>query len=384
MKNRRWMFVNDFRFLLALGVFLSLVFTKNAFALAPPGLLLWNKLGSDTEVLGSAFGPNLSFFTGSSDRTGYAPAVFGGGVTIGGGPFGGLVHNLVLEDLDSLISPERGAIEAWYKQAADPLPFSYGIYRLFDGDFGLGSGLGLESFTPTTGPFAGLSRLFFTLTFDGTRTEIAHDISAYNDTWIHVAAAWDRDGIEGSAETMQLYVNGVKVAASTAIGWGTTLGPAADIAGGNDSGIAGKFFLDNLKLWDFAKTDYSDRFIENFMKEIAIDIAPHSEKNTIAIRERFVRLAILSDDSFDAPALVDPLTVTFGKTGEEESLVECEQRPIDVNRDGMRDLICLFSLRDTGLQGEDAIARLMGKTPNGLTEFFGEDGIRIVAASNDN
>ena len=35
-----------------------------------------------------------------------------------------------------------------------------------------------------------------------------------------------------------------------------------DIGGANDQNIAGIFFVDNLKIWNVAKTDFSDRFID--------------------------------------------------------------------------------------------------------------------------
>ena len=42
----------------------------------------------------------------------------------------------------------------------------------------------------------------------------------------------------------------------------TTVGQFADIAGGNDQNIAGQFAIDNLKVYNVAITDFSDRFTE--------------------------------------------------------------------------------------------------------------------------
>src|SRR5262249_25045556 len=89
-----------------------------------------------------------------------------------------------------------------------------------------------------------------------------YDITAYNNSWIHLAGVWDRQGIAGTTDTMRLYLNGVEVASTTQNGWGTTVGTVADIDGGNDADIVGKFSIDNLKLWSGAKTDFSDRFGE--------------------------------------------------------------------------------------------------------------------------
>jgi hypothetical protein len=61
-----------------------------------------------------------------------------------------------------------------------------------------------------------------------------------------------------------LYIDGAVVASTTANDWGNSVGTRADIAGANDYDIAGQFYVDNLKVWDVARTDFSHRFDENF------------------------------------------------------------------------------------------------------------------------
>src|SRR3954464_9431996 len=85
--------------------------------------ILWNRLGSNAEVLNSAFGPNLSFYGG-----GFYPdtianprdvaGVFGNALTIGPGSYGtpDREHNVVWNNVNSSLSAEHGTIEAWYKQ----------------------------------------------------------------------------------------------------------------------------------------------------------------------------------------------------------------------------------------------------------------------------
>ena len=106
----------------------------------PAELILWNKLGSNSEVLNSAFGPDLGFFNGGcggGGNTAYVPGKFGNAATFVRNCGG--THNIVLENLPDHIDTEKGAIEAWYKQNADPVAFSHGVYRVFGGSFGLGS-----------------------------------------------------------------------------------------------------------------------------------------------------------------------------------------------------------------------------------------------------
>jgi hypothetical protein len=225
--------------------------------------ILWNRLGSNAQVLNSDLGPNLSFYAGGFypdviGNPGYVPGVFGNALTIAPGSYGtpDREHNVVWNNLNSYLSAEHGTIEVWYKQNENPVGFSHGVYRIFDGSYGLSSGLQLDSETvPDT-------RLYFGLQFDGAYSGVSYDISSLNGTWMHIGAVWDRAGIAGSGDKLRLYINGSIAAASTVGGWGTVVGTQADIGGGNDANIAGKFAVDNLKVYDNAVTDFSGRFIE--------------------------------------------------------------------------------------------------------------------------
>jgi len=231
--------------------------------------VLWNKLGSATEVQNSAFGPNLGFYAGGGfpDATGnpaYVPGVFGNGLTLGPGGYisQNRVHNVVWNTVNQYLNADRGTIEAWFKQNENPVGFSHGVYRVFDGAYGLGPGVGLWS-------DAANNALNFDVAFGGTDVGVQTNISPMNGTWIHLAGVWDRNGIGASADKLRLYVNGNIVAASTAAGWGSTIGQFADIAGGNDNNIAGKFAVDNLKVFNTSLTDFSDRFDESALPEPA-------------------------------------------------------------------------------------------------------------------
>jgi Concanavalin A-like lectin/glucanases superfamily len=241
---------------------------------ATPGLLLWNKLGSATEVLNSAYGPNLSFYNtpGGFDVVGnpaFVPGVFGNGVSIGPGnySFEQREHTVVWSGVDQYLNPDRGTISVWYEQNSDPVGFDHGVYRIFDGSYGLGTGIGMVSQTPF--PSSGPSLLYFGMDFGGTYSGVSYNISPFNGTWVHLAGVWDSDGIANSADTIRLYVNGDAVASATIGGWGGVVGQYADIAGGNDQNIAGQFAIDNLKVYDVALTDFSDRFNEGSIPEPA-------------------------------------------------------------------------------------------------------------------
>ncbi len=63
-----------------------------------------------------------------------------------------------------------------------------------------------------------------------------------------------------------------------------------------------------------------------------------------------IPVAILSTSSFNAVTSIDPTSVTFGRTGYEDSLAFCNSDGEDVNGDGRPDLICHFSTQLTGFQ----------------------------------
>ena len=253
--------------------FLALLIVPRFAGAAFPNPILWNKLGSTSEITASAYGPNLGFYNDDypfdvdvAATPAYVPGEFGNAASISGSyntPY--RMHNIVWSNVNQYLNPERGTIEAWYKQNSDPVAFDHGVYRIFDGSYGLGSGIGLTSEVPS-----GPAQLYFGMDFGGTPVGVSSNISAFNGSWIHVAGVWDRNGIASTADKVRLYVNGNKVAANTSGAWGTSVGLLADIAGGNDANIAGQFAVDNLKVWDGPITDFSQRFNESFIPEPAL------------------------------------------------------------------------------------------------------------------
>ncbi|WP_167505794.1 LamG domain-containing protein [Desulfosediminicola flagellatus] len=257
--------------ILFLSIFITLQLTATLNAQSDDYVVLWNKLGSEDEILNSEIGPNLEFYDqdlhdppGCCDVEGgrlYDFGVFGNGVMLSGGPYyvTARIHNLVLSNLSSYVSSEQGTIAVWYMQKNDPVSYVNNVYRIFDGDFGLGAGMQFQSVED--------GGLVFSLAFGGETSSVNTDISTFNNTWIHIAAVWDRNGIAGTPEALRLYVDGVKVASTTQNNWGTSVGDMADICGSNDDDE--NFAMDNLVIYDFAKTDFSDRFSENPLTSVS-------------------------------------------------------------------------------------------------------------------
>jgi len=112
--------------------------------------------------------------------------------------------------------------------------------------------------------------------------------------------------------------------------------------------------------------------------EVTIDIKPGSDPNSINRKSKGkIPVAILSTEDFDAPNEVDQDSLTFGPTGEEESLTFCSPSPEDVNYDGYDDLICHFDTQSAGFECGDEWGHLKGQTGDGVP-IEGSDSVRIV------
>lgn len=116
--------------------------------------------------------------------------------------------------------------------------------------------------------------------------------------------------------------------------------------------------------------------------QTGIDIRPGKLPNkvnpisrgTIAVAVLSRPKAIFSDGRFDAPAMVDKSTLTFGATGNEKSLTRCSGRNRDVNFDGLADLTCRFRIGQTGIKSGDTTAILRFSDVNGIP-YEGRDAI---------
>ncbi|HEX6530320.1 MAG TPA: hypothetical protein VF004_10915, partial [Burkholderiales bacterium] len=59
-------------------------------------------------------------------------------------------------------------------------------------------------------------------------------------------------------------------------------------------------------------------------------------------------------------------SITFGRGGNENSLTRCLKQHIDVNRDGIPDLVCLFDVPSAGFEEDDVAGKLKGETTSGM------------------
>jgi len=91
--------------------------------------------------------------------------------------------------------------------------------------------------------------------------------------------------------------------------------------------------------------------------------------------------ATASSPKFDA-LTVKPYSLTFGKTGGEKSYIGCHKHGIDVNADGLLDLVCTFDNQMANWEVDDVRGVMKGVTEDG-TKFEGRGRLKVVPKVRD-
>jgi hypothetical protein len=110
------------------------------------------------------------------------------------------------------------------------------------------------------------------------------------------------------------------------------------------------------------------RFATEITRPLTVAIAIKPEDPLASIRRNssgLTAVAILSAPDFLPRTEVDKETVTFGRTGYEQSLRSCTDGADDFNADGESDLVCHFRTKDAGFESGDTVGTLRGKTRSG-------------------
>jgi len=246
-------------------------------------LVLWNKLGSENEVLNSEVGEN-GILVGNGHN--YEPAKFGNGY--------------VRTDINSYVKfpasvlearREKGTIEFWVvPKVSKPRPFHYGAFMLVGYGINCSNALAFVRWGDgVTG--RGISG---GVNFDGTIHKTPDEAQQFEATVgvpFHIALVWDVNGIDGTSETIRLYRDGVVIGTSSDT-WNANATNSYDhffIGTGPDDEAFNKYIMDNIKVWDYAKTDFSDINDENLSQSLytageGIEI----NNNVISIKKHYV------------------------------------------------------------------------------------------------
>jgi hypothetical protein len=141
---------------------------------------------------------------------------------------------------------------------------------------------------------------------------------------------------------------------------------------------SGSFYAGFPSFAPYDASQFADLRIAAATQKVDIDIRPGRFPNVIDLgSDRPMVVAVLSSPTFDAPAAIDRTSLTFGRTGDEKTMVECRVKPKDVNGDRLGDLVCRFDGRRAGFTVADTMGTLKGITRAG-TSIQGVDSIRIV------
>lgn len=312
---------------LIVGLALLLAGIANAQGGIPDrSLVLWNRLGSQSEVENSLVGPDGTIVNVRGNIS-FVPGKFGNGFTATGSsmPAAGVDFGL-WENIHPNYD-QAGAIEFWWKPARN-----YDETGAPDETFHSGI------WVPPPQPISPMALMYrwrgviggFDFTVIGS-DRAAHVYASGRvvpfqaGEWLHVAFVWDMNGLPGHPGVRYgVYVNGDYVPLVDALNPGgsidATMGHFDNVRfsmGYYDADWNNQLngVLDNVKMWNYAKTDYSDRFWEDGVLPIDVDVKPGSCPNPLNTKSRGVLpVAILGTPDFDVTTL-DPATIRLTREG---------------------------------------------------------------------
>lgn len=196
------------------------------------------------------------------------------------------------------------------------------------------------------------------------------------NAWHHVVTVFN-------GSTVVFYVDGVS---DGSYSWNLDITNTGPLYVGRD--VRGRFFkglIDELAIYNrvLSKEEIWQHYQYGLIGlgyegVVDIDIKPGSDVNPINYKSRGkIPVAILSTAQFYAPDMVEQSTLTFGATGNENSLAFCDRWPVDVNNDGYSDLVCHFYTENAGFTCGDTEGILKGQIVDDIP-IQGSESVRIV------
>jgi hypothetical protein len=259
----------------------------------PKGLIFWNKLGSIDEILNSEVGPGIqltSYKVKDWEQAKIVEGKFGNGLFVNhdikegwkndGGNF------FAIDNQSTGLDLEKGCIEFWFIFKYDCSTHNH-AYFLSSADI-LTDHFNLSTKTSNIGMYAvwngwdygsyGKRYMFgFSNSYGYNERLVTENYSVApggdhefkTDQLVHFGYVWDKEGIDGTSETLRLYIDGVLIIAQAAKLTKTDnmqkfmyIGSRPNRDRWDHHYNAVKGVIDNLKIWNYAKTDFSDRFKE--------------------------------------------------------------------------------------------------------------------------
>jgi hypothetical protein len=269
-------------------IFIStLIMTIGTAAQASDGLVLWNRLDNLDSVLGSDVGPSFHIRQNGGDVL-FVDGVFDGALATSGGtadlgPAGGYLSMSPDEFFPA--DKTRGTVEFWIQKRLDRLiPYESPLVTFF----------GRQAYaTGYLSISAGWTDVSPNTTVFSVNTEVGRHRVVDNGweaipvgQWVHLAFVWDGSGIEGGADDLQLYRDGelvdshqgrfTEIVPGCCVGYNcgesycTEEGYEVRIMANHEgrrlsncsqypSGYCPAAYMDNIRVWEHAVTDFSDR-----------------------------------------------------------------------------------------------------------------------------
>jgi len=219
------------------------VLADNVQAFWTGGLTLWSELDGSLDVLYPQVGPGGSVL-GSAH---WDAVYFGDGFS--SEPWSGARVRFPTADV---LNGECGTIEFWFK------PEFSAVWRGYDKDKYLveGASNGAEF------------RLYFDRSAEEIKAKIRGKEVKWEPTWapgqvVHIALAWDCTGTElPGGRTVALFVNGELCEDSDQTSTWTAESFGSSFTLGEYNMYDAEAAFDNLRVYDYCKTDFSDRYLE--------------------------------------------------------------------------------------------------------------------------
>lgn len=170
-------------------------------------------------------------------------------------------------------------------------------------------------------------------------------------------------------QPQEVYITNAPVGTYVMTGVGTGVGEYTLFLNREDEHRA---ILESVETSGVTDVGLADSLQLTVPKYLAIEIGPKKAMNRNV--RGSITVAVLSTETMSAPDDVDTRTLSFGETGDEDSLLSCLPSAIDADNDGRDDLVCRFNLNDTGITENTTQGVLKGNLRDG-TPMTGVDWI---------
>lgn len=271
---------NRVAYLAAFMMFFMYLFAPFSVHAQSGNVVLWNKLGSDTEIANSESGSGFNIHSDSQGGVLSVPGKFGNALATTGGNTGGGGYLSTNPNQFFPTNKTRGTVVVWIQKKMDKfIPYVDGLIGIFGfqpyddqgGEKSYSSiaafwSDGVSTYFSQDWSQNGIEFVIFDSSNKFHATRIQHWEKIPVDEWVHLAFVWDLSGIDGSIDKLRIYKDGILAGRNSDNFSGIWPSNApVKILGNHAYSRVGHpmAYLDNLIVYDYAKTDFSDRFNES-------------------------------------------------------------------------------------------------------------------------